>query len=78
MEALQQATGLSQSVLVHALTPLISEKGILTSEGFNQHLQKGEFAKFPVLYWSAIYSLFCVLILMKYVLIIFSVFVVTL
>lgn len=74
MEALQQATGLSQSVLVHALTPLISEKGILTSEGFNQ----GEFAQFPVLYWSAIYSLFCVLILMKYVLIIFSVFVVTL
>lgn len=40
MEALQQATGLSSPVLVQALTPLISEKGILTHEG--QDLQKGE------------------------------------
>ncbi|XP_047667989.1 cullin-9 isoform X3 [Tachysurus fulvidraco] len=41
VQAVQQATGLSPSVLVHALTPLISEKGVLSHEGFNQDLQKG-------------------------------------
>ncbi|TSK42124.1 Cullin-9 [Bagarius yarrelli] len=41
LQALQQATGLSLPVLIQALTPLISEKGILSHEGLNQDLQKG-------------------------------------
>lgn len=60
MEALQQATGLSSSVLVHALTPLISEKGILSHEGFNQDLQKGEHAaKFLLLLVAHIVTVLC-------------------
>uniref|UniRef100_A0AAR2KR47 Cullin-9 n=1 Tax=Pygocentrus nattereri TaxID=42514 RepID=A0AAR2KR47_PYGNA len=41
VDSLQQATGLSPSVLAHALKPLTSEKGILTHSGCSQDVVKG-------------------------------------
>uniref|UniRef100_A0AAR2IGS5 Cullin 7 n=1 Tax=Pygocentrus nattereri TaxID=42514 RepID=A0AAR2IGS5_PYGNA len=43
VDSLQQATGLSPSVLAHALKPLTSEKGILTHSGCSQDVVKGKF-----------------------------------
>lgn len=42
MEALQQATGLSPTVLAHALSPLTAEKGILTTDSPDSNLVNGE------------------------------------
>uniref|UniRef100_A0A673XUZ7 Cullin-9-like n=1 Tax=Salmo trutta TaxID=8032 RepID=A0A673XUZ7_SALTR len=39
VEALQQATGLSPTVLAHALSPLTAEKGILTTDSPDSNLQ---------------------------------------
>uniref|UniRef100_A0A4W5P5S2 Cullin 9 n=1 Tax=Hucho hucho TaxID=62062 RepID=A0A4W5P5S2_9TELE len=41
VEALQQATGLSPTVLAHALSPLTAEKGILTTDSPDNNLVKG-------------------------------------
>uniref|UniRef100_A0A673XSA6 Cullin-9-like n=1 Tax=Salmo trutta TaxID=8032 RepID=A0A673XSA6_SALTR len=42
VEALQQATGLSPTVLAHALSPLTAEKGILTTDSPDSNLVNGE------------------------------------
>lgn len=42
MEALQQATGLSSTVLAHALKPLAAEKGILLHKSSSQDPLKCE------------------------------------
>nr|XP_046214794.1 cullin-9-like isoform X2 [Oncorhynchus gorbuscha] len=41
VEALQQATGLSPTVLAHALSPLTAEKGILTTDSPDDNLVNG-------------------------------------
>uniref|UniRef100_A0A8C7D5J6 Cullin 9 n=1 Tax=Oncorhynchus kisutch TaxID=8019 RepID=A0A8C7D5J6_ONCKI len=41
VEALQQATGLSPTVLAHALSPLTAEKGILTTDSPDNNLVNG-------------------------------------
>ncbi|XP_064788315.1 cullin-9-like isoform X2 [Oncorhynchus masou masou] len=41
VEALQQATGLSPTVLAHALSPLTAEKGILTTDSPDTNLVNG-------------------------------------
>ncbi|XP_029608880.1 cullin-9 isoform X1 [Salmo trutta] len=41
VEALQQATGLSPTVLAHALSPLTAEKGILTTDSPDSNLVNG-------------------------------------
>ena len=46
MEALQQATGLSPTMLAHALSPLIAGKGILTQDSPDNNLVKGELLLF--------------------------------
>ncbi|XP_062852004.1 cullin-9 isoform X2 [Trichomycterus rosablanca] len=42
VEDLQQATGLSSTVLTDALTPMTSERGVLTHVGFNQDSVQSE------------------------------------